>query len=130
MNVQGAIHFILNKLNDKIKFLRIDRSYKATAANTWQNNGTTFTVPDGHAYIVRGQLGYTSARPVGVGFNASSTLGGIGVPQHCYENSSGLVNSPCFMLFSGTYYMFEKRVAVPSNAENNYVYIVDLNYGS
>ena len=69
---------------------QITGNFKATAANTWQYTGGILTVPAGHVYLVRVWAGWTSVKPIGVGFETATTVGGKGFPSHCIENSNGL----------------------------------------
>ena len=106
-------------------------SFKATAANTWQYTGLSFTIPSGHQYLARPWMGWNSGKPTGVGFETSTAMGTKGFPTYNYENANGFYTPPVFLLPAGTFYLFEKRASAPTAANTNYVSFVDLVcYGS
>lgn len=105
-------------------------SFKGTAANTWQYNGVSFTIPSGHLYLVRPTLSWNTGKPIGVGFDSSSAVGSSGFPAYNFENANGFYVPPVFMLYTGTYYMFEKRASTPTTANTTYVNFVDINFGA
>lgn len=105
-------------------------SFKGTAANTWQYNGVSFTIPSGHLYLVRPTLSWSTGKPIGVGFDSASSVGASGFPAYNFENANGFYVPPVFMLYTGTYYMFEKRASTPTTANTTYVNFVDINFGA
>lgn len=106
-------------------------SFKATAANTWQYTGLSFTIPSGHQYLVRPYIGWNSGKPTGVGFETSTSMGTNVPPTYIFENANGFSTPPVFLLPAGTFYLFEKRASVPTVANTDYVSFVDLVcYGS
>lgn len=120
---------VIGKIKPITQMTQISGSFKATAADTWQYNGGQFTVPSGHIYLVRPDLGWSSGKPVGVGLNFSTTIGAPGFPYFNVENANGFYNCPTFLCFPATYYMFEKRATVPTAANPYYINAIDINMG-
>lgn len=98
----------------------INWAFKATAANTWQYTGKSFTVPSGYLYLANIYLGFSSGNPTGMGIHTASS----GTPRWRQE-ATGIQQSPTWTLGAGTYYIFERRASVPSTANTLYMgYIV------
>ena len=105
-------------------------SFKATAANTWQYTGLSFTIPSGHQYLTRVWEDWNSGKPIGVGFETSTAIGTKGFPTYNFENANGFYTPPVFLLPAGTFYLFEKRATVPTSANTDYVSFIGFNLGA
>lgn len=103
---------------------QITGTYKATTANTWEYTGKSFTVPSGHMYLVKLQLGWASGKPIGVGVHTSTNVSGF--PSWHFADSEGVYNAPVFLLYAGTYYLFEKRATVPSLTNTYWINAIDF----
>ena len=120
----------LNTLNNRITYTTIFSAYdyKGTKSNEWEYIGKTFTVPSGHAYLVRFDQTYASGKPIGLGIhNANNLSGATAIPRYgSVESSDGVQCSPLFYLTAGDYYMYTKRATVPTSANRYYCYAIDM----
>ena len=101
-------------------------NYKATSTN-WEYIGKSFTVPNDSVYLVRLNCGWQSGKPIGLGIHTANALDSAGYPNMAnYENSSGVSNTPTFLLYPATYYVFAKRASIPSSANVHAAYAVQI----
>lgn len=104
-----------------------NHAFKATSTS-WQYIGKSFTIPNGEAWLVFMTCGFNSGRPIGGGFNSSTTLQtALGIPDRGYfEDSNGVTRTPMLYLSTGTYYCFCKRASTPANNNNHSVYAIKI----
>lgn len=92
-----------------------------SVANTWFYTNISFTVPAGHAYLVKAAVQYQAGKPIGVGIHTANAIESvIDAPYYSHE-ASYVSQSPTWLLQEGTYYLFCKRNASSGDYTNNYV---------
>ena len=92
-----------------------------SVVNTWFYTSVSFTVPAGHAYLVKASVQYLAGKPIGVGIHTANTIESvIDAPYYSFEASYVSV-SPTWLLQEGTYYLFCKRSGSSGSYTNNYV---------
>lgn len=98
--------------------------YKNTSANTWENTGNTFTVPNGHLYLISLSTGWSSGQPTGLGVNKGTSLTG-NTPDVAYESTTAL-RTPMIVCNSGTWNIFSKRASAGTGTNNYYIEYLDI----
>lgn len=101
--------------------------YKATATNVWEYIGTSITVPSGHMYIGKYDVGWNSGKPIGMGFHTSSSITSpYDAPRYAVTNGSLAVYDGTFALNPGKWYAFEMRSNIPGSANPHTFYYIDI----
>lgn len=118
-----AVNDALSSFTDGFAFrLLASKDYKATSTN--YEYITSFTIPTGCTYLVRGTAVYTAGAPIGVAFCNSSSACSASTIIYLHETTTSLPsgNTPTFIFINGTYYMWVKRASVPGSNNSHYVY--------
>lgn len=97
--------------------------YKSTQANTWEDTGNTFTVPNGHLYLVALSTGWASGQPIGLGVNKGELTSAA--PQVAFE-STIVYKTPLIVCNSGTWSVFAKRATAGSSTNNYALEYIDI----
>lgn len=98
-----------------------------SVANQWFYTNLNFTVPAGHTYLVRASAGFSMGKPIGLGIHNATTIPtALGAPSFVHEESY-VSFSPCWMVPTGTWYLFCKRSGSSGSYSNAYsIYALDL----
>lgn len=95
-------------------------TYSSTTANAWEVTNLSFTVPEGHIYIVEVLGSYTNGKPYGIGLHNASTLGQSAPVTSAEETVAKYVTRGTFFVRSGTWYICTLRAGTGSNTYSVY----------
>lgn len=95
-------------------------TYSHSTANAWQVTNLSFTVPEGHIYIVEVFCSYTNGKPYGIGLHNSSTLSQSAPLMSTEETVAKYVTRGTFFVRPGTWYICTLRASTGSNTYSVY----------
>ena len=95
-------------------------TYSSTTTNAWEATNISFTVPEGHIYIVQVTSTYTNGKPYGLGLHSSTTLNQSAPLMSCQETVAKYLTRATFFVASGTWYICILRAGTGSNTYNIY----------
>ncbi len=90
-------------------------TYSSTTANAWQVTGLSFTVPEGHVYIVQVTGSYTNGKPYGIGLHSSNSLSQSAPLMSVEETVAKYLIRGTFIVTAGTWYICTLRAGTGSN---------------
>ena len=99
-------------------------NYQATSTN-FEYTGLSFTIPAGKGAFVIVYSTWSNNKPVGISINTSST--NINLSRACIDNGSTLAPSLTTILGAGTYYVWDKRISVPTETNPISVFGYEFN---
>lgn len=98
----------------------VNSTYSHTTANAWVITNLSFTVPEGHVYIVDVVCTYTNGKPYGIGLQNASTLSQGAPVMSISETTAKYVTRGTFFVRPGTWYICTLRASTGSNTYNVY----------
>lgn len=86
-------------------------SHKATAADTWEYTGVSFTITESVVLYIRTNTSSARKRPTGLGLHSANTLSSGNYPDEIAYTAEYAGRTPIYWVPSGTYYVYQKRAA-------------------
>lgn len=95
-------------------------TYSNSTSNAWEVTNLSFTVPEGHIYIVEVVCTYTNGKPYGIGLHNSSSLSQNAPLASIEETVAKYITRGTFFVRPGTWYICTLRASTGSNTYNVY----------
>jgi len=91
-------------------------SHQATAADTWEYTGISFTTTKSCVLYIRTNTSSARKRPTGLGLHSAATLSSGSYPDEIAYEAGYAERTPLYWVPSGTYYVYQKRAAAGTAA--------------